>query len=280
MKFPALLLAVAAVGVAVPALADPTPTELSAAREAEARGAEMYAYDQAAWHSTDAFQVDLKKRKWDFARAGQEGFAGYIVEPAEKGRLLATYYGVKEGKTFAMARYWVLGSKVEKGGFLKEGDDTALSPLATRLVETRKKAIDAAIEQKSFLCTKGSLNTIVLPPRGDGSIPAYVMSSGVEAGVFPAGGHYRFVFGADGKLLSSKAFTKSCVNVDTRNMPKSAAGFGVSHLLDPQPTEVHAFVSYNVPIKLFVIIEASQDLWEVDRGKMTFKQVMKEKPGT
>lgn len=261
---------------AAPALADPSATELAAAREAEARGAEIYAYDQAAWHSTDRMQADLKKRKWTLEKAQQEGMVGYVVEPADDGLLLATYYGMKDGKTFAMARYRVRGSKVERGGFLKEGDDPALSPLALRLVETRKLAVDAAIEQKAFRCSRGNPNTVVLPPRADGSMPAYVMSSAVEAGVFPAGGHYRYVFGTDGKLLSSRAFSKSCVSVDSRNVPKKAAGFGVSHLLDPQPTEVHVFVSYNVPITLFVITQSNGNLWEVARGKVTFKQVMKD----
>lgn len=53
---------------------------------------------------------------------------------------------------------------------------------------------------KVFLCTKGNVNTVVLSPRADGSIPAYVMSAGVETGVFPAGGHYLYVFGTNGKL--------------------------------------------------------------------------------
>ncbi len=272
-----LLILLAAL-IATPVLADPSAAELAAVREAESRGAEIYAYDQAAWHSTDRMQADLKKRKWTLDKAQQEGMAGYIVEPASDGLLLATYYGVKDGKTFAMARYWMRGSKVERGGFLKDGDDPALSPLALQLVETRKRAVDAAIEQKVFRCSRGNLNTVVLPPRADGSIPAYVMSSAVETGVFPAGGHYRYVFGADGKLLSSRAFSKSCVSVDTRNVPKKAAGFGVSHLLDPQPTEVHVFVSYNVPITLFVITDSNRYLWEVNKGKVTFKQVMETTP--
>lgn len=264
--------------LAAPAQADPGGAELAAAREAESRGAEIYAYDQAAWHSTDRFQDDLKKRKWSLETAQKEGFSGYVVEPAGEGLLLATYYGVKDGKTIAMARYWVRGSKVQRGGILREGDDPALSPLALKLIEARSSAFKTAIEQKVFLCTKGNPNTVVLPPRPDGSIPAYVMSSGVQAGVFPAGGHYRYVFDADGKLLSSRAFSKSCVNVDARAVPKKASGFGVSHLLDPQPTEVHVFVSYNVPITLFVITESNRSLWEVDRGKVTFKQVMQEQP--
>lgn len=272
------LLALAAATLAVPAWADPTPAQLEAARQAEARGAEIYAYDQAAWHSTDALQADLRKRGQSREQIFEQGMRGYVVEPAEGGLLLVTYYGQKDGRTWAMARYWVLGSQVRKGGFLTDEDDSALSPLALKLVEIRGKAIEAAIGQKAFLCTKGNLNVVVLPPRADGSIPAYAMSSSIESGVFPAGGHYLYVFDAGGKLISSRAFSKGCINVDSRAVPKEAAGYGLSHLLDPQPTEIHAFVSYNVPIKLFVIIEGSKDLWEIDRGKMTFKQVMTDLP--
>lgn len=262
----------------IAALADPTAAELSAASEAEARGAEIYAYDQAAWHSTDQLLVDLKKRKSSMEQVSREGMAGYVVEPAGTGLLLATYYGVKDGKTVAMARYWVRGSKVERGGFLKQGDDPALSPMALLLVETRRKTIDAAIADKVFICTKGQPNTVVLPPRADGSIPAYLLSASVQTGRFPAGGHYRYVFGGDGTLLSSRAFTKACVDVDTAGLPKKAEGFGVSHMLDPQPTEIHVFVSYNVPVKLFVITDANRSLWLVDSGKVSFKQVMKDLP--
>lgn len=273
-----LMLALLASLFALPALADPTAEAQAAAREAEARGAEIYAYDQAAWHSTDRLQEDLKKRKWTFEDASKAGMSGYVVEPAEDGMLLATYYGVKDDKSFAMARYWVRGSKVVRGGFLKPKDDPALSPLALRMVATRKRAVETAIAEKAFLCTRGTFNTVILPPRADGSMPAYVMSSGVEAGVFPAGGHFRYVFDAEGKLLSSRAFTKGCVNVDTRGVPKNAAGYGVSHSMDGQPTEIHVFVSYNVPVKLFVIIDSTKELWEIDRGKVTYKQVMKDAP--
>ncbi|MBN8502088.1 MAG: hypothetical protein J0M19_13170 [Sphingomonadales bacterium] len=258
--------------MATPALADPSAAELAAAREAETRGAEIYAYDQAAWHSTDQLQADLKARGLTLEQISAQGMAGYIVEPAGDGVLLATYYGAKDGKTFAMARYWVRGSKVERGGMLAPGDDAALSPLARKLIETRSKAMEAARAENIFLCSRGAPNTVVLAPRADGSIPAYVMSSSVEHGQFPAGGHYRYVFGADGKLASSRAFTKSCVSVaygDPSDKSKTAVGAGVSHLMDPQPTEIHVFVSYNVPIPLFVIISSNGSMWEVNRGKVS-----------
>jgi hypothetical protein len=39
----------------------PTSAELASADEAERRGAEMFAYDQAAWHATDRFQEDIRR---------------------------------------------------------------------------------------------------------------------------------------------------------------------------------------------------------------------------
>ena len=267
-------LLVAAALAAAPALADPTAQQLAAAKEAEVRGAEIYAYDQAAWHSTDRFQIDLRKAKLTLEQVSEQGVRGYVVEPADNGLLLVTYYAQKDGKTWAFARYWMAGSSVRRGGLVKPGDDAALSPLALKLVELRGMAIAAADETKSFYCGEGAPNTVVLPPRADGTYPVYVMSAATQAGRFPAGGHSRFDFDANGKLLAHRAFTKGCIDVESGSAPKGAAGFGVSHSLDPQPTEIHAFVSYNVPITLFVIIEPGNELWEIERGKIVFKQVM------
>lgn len=271
----ALLIAVAC---SAPALADPAASERAAASAAEVRGAEIFAYDQAAWHSTDQLQVDLRSADLTIAMMQDRGLAGFIVEPASDGLLLATYYGKKDGKTFAMARYWVAGSKVKRGGLVKVGEDAALSPLALTLIDRRDKAVEVATVDEISVCTKGRPNAVVLPPRVDGSIPVYLMSASVQTGTFPAGGHYLYVFDAAGKLVSKRPFTKSCVMVDWRNMPKDAAGASVSHLLDPQPTEVHVFVSLNMPGKLFVITTSNNDLWLIDHGHITFKQVLAEAP--
>lgn len=266
------LLLISAAMLTTPALADPNAQQLAAAKEAEVRGAEIYAYDQAAWHSTDRFQSDLKKANLTLEQAVDQGVRGYVVEPVEKGQLLATYYAEKDGQIRAFARYWVVGSSVRRGGLVKPGDDAALSPLALKLVGLRDKAVDAARDTKSFYCGKGVPNTVVLPPRADGTFSIYVMSAATQSGRFPAGGHSRFDFDATGKLVAHRAFTRGCIDVDSAGVPKDAAGFAVSHSLDPQPTEVHVFISYNVPVKLFVIIEPGQDLWEIDRGKVVFKQ--------
>ena len=271
------LAALAALALAAPALADPTPSELTAASAAELRGAEIYAYDQAAWHSTDRLQEDMRRGRVSVEDM-TNNLSGFIVEPVSDGLLLATYYSKNGGKTFALARYWMAGSKVKRGGLVKPGEDAALSPLALKLIERREQAAAAATADDVSICTNGAPNTVVLPPRPDGSIPVYFMSASVENGTFPAGGHYLYLFDAAGKLASKRPFTKSCVMVDWRNLPKGAAGASVSHILDPQPTEIHVFVSLNMPGKLFVITTSNKDLWLIDHGQITFKQVMEEAP--
>ena len=278
MRLLTSLVLLAAMTLAVPALADPSAGELTAASAAEARGAEIYAYDQAAWHSTDQMQADMQRAGLTYDSMRELGLAGFIVEPASDGLLLATYYGKKDGKSFAVARYWMAGSKVKRGGLVKPGEDAALSPLALQLIDRREKAVTVAIGDEVSMCTKGQPNTVVLPPRADGSIPVYFMSAAVENGTFPAGGHYLYVFDVAGKLASKRPFTKGCITVDWRNLPKGAAGASVSHLLDPQPIEIHVFVSLNMPGKLFVITTSNKDLWLIDHGHITFKQVMEEAP--
>ena len=274
MRLVTPLVLFAAMALAVPALADPSAGELAATLAAEARGAEMYAYDQAAWHSTDQLHEDMQSGGLTVADMLSRGFAGFIVEPVSDGLLLATYYGKKDGKIFALARYWMAGSKVKRGGLVKSDEDAALSPLALKLVERREQAVAVASADEVGICTDGAPNTVVLPPRPDGSIPVYFMSASVENGTFPAGGHYLYVFDAAGKLASKRPFTKGCVLVDWRNLPKGAAGASVSHLLDPQPSEIHVFVSLNMPGKLFVITTSNKDLWLIDHGHISFKQVM------
>ena len=278
MKLLALIAPLAAVLLSAPALADPSTSELAAASAAEVRGAEIYAYDQAAWHSTDQLQDDMGKAHSSVEALRARGFAGFIVEPATDGLLLATYYGKKDGKAFALARYWMAGSAVKRGGLVSASDDSALSPLALKLVERRDQALAIAQADDVGICTDGPPNTVVLPPRPDGSIPVYLMSAMVKNGSFPGGGHYLYMFDAAGKLDSKRPFAKSCVMVEWGNVPKDAAGAGVTHLLDPQPNEIHVFISLTMPIPLGVLTSSNRELWWVDHGRITYKQTMDKQP--
>lgn len=278
MKLLALVAPLAALLLSAPALADPSKSELAAASAAEVRGAEIYAYDQAAWHSTDQLHDDMGMAHLSLETLLARGFAGFIVEPAADGLLLATYYGKKDGKTFAIARYWMAGSAVKRGGLVSASDDSALSPLALKLVERRDQALAIAQADDVGICTDARPNTVVLPPRADGSIPVYLMSAMVKNGSFPGGGHYLYVFDPAGKLVSKRPFAKSCVMVEWDNVPKGADGVGFTYLLDPQPNEIHVFISLNMPIPLAVLTSSNRELWWVDHGRITYKQTLDKEP--
>lgn len=234
------------------ARAEVTEAEKAANAEAMELGKRLYQYDQAAWHSTDAMVAALEGRTTTVA--------GWVVEEPGDGSLLVTYYGDGESERPVVARYVMRDGKVVSGG-LGTADDR-LSAAAYRMIAARSAAMARAVDEKLGLCTKGNLNHIILPPRNDGTISVYLMSSAVEHGVFPLGGHYRFDIDAAGKVASWRPFLKSCMMIDSRlegEMAKKTA-FYVSHLLDPQPTEIHYFVRYNVPVDMAIIMP-DEDVW-------------------
>ncbi len=251
------VLAMAAVGLmaaalAPAAMAEVTEAEKTANAEAMELGKRLYQYDQAAWHSTDAMVAALEGRTTTVA--------GWVVEEPGDGSLLVTYYGDGESERPVVARYVMRDGKVVSGG-LGTADDR-LSAAAYRMIAARSAAMARAVDEKLGLCTNGNLNHIILPPRDDGTISVYLMSSAVEHGVFPLGGHYRFDIDAAGKVASWRPFLKSCMMIDSRpegEMAKKTA-FYVSHLLDPQPTEIHYFVRYNVPVDMAIIMP-DEDVW-------------------
>ncbi|MDR2858569.1 MAG: hypothetical protein LBV50_12100 [Novosphingobium sp.] len=266
----AFALVLAAMPVAA-AWAAPTAQELAAVSEAEQRGAEMFAYDQAAWHATDRFQEDIGRRGTSIDALQAQGLGGYIVEPDAGGVLLTTFYGQRDGRRFAIARYTVNGSTVMAGGFVEADGDRGLSLLAGRMIDAREKAMAARREPNHGLCSQSPANSLVLPPRPDGTLSVYILTSTVTADVYPAGGHYRFDFDAGGKLVGERRFMNSCFDIDSRMKDgKRPAGVFVTHLLDPQPTEIHAFVSRNIPVKLSVATVGNNAIWDVSQGHIAY----------
>lgn len=245
--------ALALAAIAPAAMAEVTAAEKAANDEAMALGKRLYQYDQAAWHSTDAMLAAFKGQTLP-------NIAGWVVEEPGDGTLIVTYYGEGESERPVVARYAMRDGKVAGGG--PGTPDDKLSAAAYRMIEARTVALARAVEEEIGLCTEGNLNHIILPPRSDGTISVYLMSSAVENGVFPLGGHYRFDIDKAGQVANWRPFLKSCMTVDSRpdDQVKEKAFFVVSHLLDPQPTEIHYFVRYNVPIDMAIIMP-DEDIW-------------------
>lgn len=256
---------------AAPAMAGPTPAETAAIQEAEIRGKEMFDYDQAAWQATDRFQADIKTSGITIRALEKMGLQGYIVEPSDAGKLSVTFFGKRSDLLFAYARYGVVSGKVVDGGILGPDADMAVSEVAKRMIAARNDALTEMVKPDHGLCSKSPPNTLVLPPREDGTISAYVLTSTTSNDVYPAGGHYRFDFDLSGRLTSERRFMKTCFPLKFGKRDGSTPELIVlTHLLDPQPTEIHAFVSRNIPVGLMVGTIGNNKVWGLTRGQIEY----------
>jgi hypothetical protein len=266
-----LALAVTALaGSAATADAPPplTPLEQAAIARAEARGQTIYAYDQAAWYATDEM---VRLTPQDQILKG----GGWLVEP--KGDLLRVVFYGQVADAPPEAFFWadMRGSKVVASHRIGSDDAKALNPEEARMAAARRAAIADAISRKLEFCTTGRPNTVVLPATSaDAPSPVYMLTAQVTTGEFPFGGHYELDVGADGRVVGERPFTKACLNMSpppqAKGQPVAAAG--VSHSLDPVPTEIHVWLSLWTGHPIFVITGPDR-MWPVIGGHVGAPQV-------
>jgi hypothetical protein len=278
MRWLAVWVALALPAALAPAVAAQQPISEEQARRdiphydamkaAAARGREMYLYDQAAWHATDRFREEFDFDNASFMR-------GYIVLPRDDDRLDTVFYGEVDGTLVEVARYTVAGSRVEEGGLLPEDARPPLSEVALRMAAAQRTALEEMRPREYGLCANSAPNTIVLPPADDGAITVYVLTPPTENDSYPMGGHYRIEVAADGKASHARRFMNTCFPA---NFGASAGGedgarpimMTLTHLLDPQPTEIHVFASYYVPIGLMIVTTENERLWSIERGRVGY----------
>lgn len=191
------------------------------------RGAQLYAFDQAAWYTTDAMVA--KKLPGETMAA----IRGWVVEP-HGDALTVTYYGFDGTKPYAIYAADYADGKVaaERVPATRE----ALSAQGERMIAALEVARD--LELKG--CVDRPYNSVVLPPQPDGTIPVYLLTPMVTQNAYPFGGHHEVDISADGKVAATRDFAKTCLVVA---QPKDAVMGFVTHLLDPHPTEIHVYLS-------------------------------------
>lgn len=245
-----------AVGLIGPILAKADKQDDVAARLAEETGALIYAYDQVAWHSTDKFMAEMRSQMPPTMR-------GYIIVPERGGRLRAIYYAEKGGILVAVRAYSVSGRRSLQP--LPAETGKPLTEPAIRMIAARDAALRYASDNALAICAQASPNTVVLPPDANGRIVVYILTPQVDNGAFPSGGHYRFEFDNENKLLSQRKLADKC------GLIKVMRGqFGVTilkHDMDDHPTEIHAFLSRMIPYPL-TIVTPKRDVWFATNGKL------------
>lgn len=228
--------------------------------EAASLGRMIYAFDRAAWVSSDALMASIAKDQ-----LGNVG--GYVVEALEGQILRVTYYrgSAADARAFFVAD--VRGGKIVRKELLST--PITLSADQALLAKARDVAAEKARERSYRPCTPAPFNTVVLPLRRGGPVSVYLLSAQKEAGAYPMGGHYRVIVAADGTVLASRPYSVSCLNLAVPELPAGSTpvGFMVSHLLDPVPTEIHVFASFNLRMPLFVRTPDKR-VWEVQGSKI------------
>lgn len=214
-------------------------------------GVLIFLHDRAAWLGTDEVR---KLRGFD----SDKRLHGYITE-RRGDEIRVTFYGGDKVESNA-ALYRVV---VPDTGKPQPAEALAmpeqLSQYEMGAVAARGLALRERIEP---MCSK-QYNSVVVPASvGDATGWAvYLLPGTTDAKVLPVGGAHRIETNVGGDtVVSRRAYTRSCLNLTVE--PKAAA-MVLSHLLDPQPTELHVFWSLQVRKPLVVVTSPAGSAWYV-----------------
>lgn len=201
------------------------PASKTKLAEITERGQMLYAYDVAAWHSTDAV-VELSPTEGSFVR--------YIAQ--KNGSVWTVAYGKLNEKRdkFLIAYEAVQGASLQE--FKVKKLDTPKENVGFYLFAAR--AIDVAL--KDFGGATRPYNVAVLPAK-ENQLYVYLVPAQTKVGVFPLGSDVRYLFSADGqKIVEKRQLHKSIIEFSVPEGVKPQTGFHTA-VLDDAPEETDVF---------------------------------------
>lgn len=247
-------------------VAKPLSPEMKAQMAANlARGDLLYEYDQAAWHTTDAYVAAVPEPLKKLLR-------GYIVTP-DGSNLRGTYYGVDKDREFVIYSATWNGKEVVQPILYGAEPRPTVSAEEHRLIAARTLAVNHDGFEKLGFCSKGAPNTAVIPgATAADSVSIYLMTPQIESGVWPLGGHHRIDV-KDGRIVGQRAFTKSCISLGGgAKENEMVVMMTITHSLDPIPTEIHAFTVHTSGIAVQVLTSDSSFALSRKDGKIIATQ--------
>jgi hypothetical protein len=244
--------------------AEASAPEDAAVQRVIVRASLMVAYDRAAGVTSDDMVGKLPK-----ARRPEIG--GRVVTP-----IGASYHVDWFGKDAKADRVIyaadVRDKTVSNATVYPDGAEPVMSEAALRLAQSLTAARAEMQRHPDWQpCTAASFNTIVLPPDGTDTISVFFLTAQVVNDEVPFGGHYEVDVASNGHVLSARSFTKApCANTPrpVAQDGRTPAGLGLTHLLDPQPTEIHVFEQLALGVPLFVETTSNNAVWKVENGQI------------
>jgi hypothetical protein len=188
------------------------------------RGRALFAYDQAAWHGTDAF----------FAlHPDTKGLAHYICKKTPSG------WVVSFGKwNEAHDRFLVVYEASESG---KAGKFVARKYDPPKEAKDDLPAMERAAELTihDFAVQNRRFNTAILPAP-EGKLYVYIYPGQTKENIWPLGGDVRYTVSADGKqIIEKRQLHKAILDTEVKPDSKQPAGYHTHILSDvPEDTDV------------------------------------------
>jgi hypothetical protein len=214
--------------LAAPLIAQqPKPPSSDTLTQITERGRRLQAYDQAAWHATDAV-LALSPPEGSvhryIAKKAENGWAVAFGKLSENGdRFLIAYEALPTGKDDSF--------KVEKYDPPREDRDFYL--FAARA---------ANLALKSFVAENRPYNVAVLPEPG--KLLVYVLPAQTRSDVYPLGGDERYTTDAEGtKIVEDRRMHKAILELSNKETPEGGKMVYAFHvaILDDLPEDSDVF---------------------------------------
>lgn len=242
------VLIAAALIAAAPAIAQ-TPEQRAELEIAAERGRLLAVLDRTAARATRAMLGEV-------TGADREAIEGYVIEPGADGEAgaVVTFYGSGADGPVALYRAAIARDGSVAGEAHAAGQRPALTPVQRRMAAAR----EAALALGRSPCEAEVFNAFVLP-LADADAPAevYLLSPQTRRDAYPAGGHYRATFDAEGGLVAEEAVAGPCA-------PLPLEGTGTATLATDEalPREIHMYLALKTGRRLAVTAEGRE--WRVD----------------
>jgi hypothetical protein len=196
------------------------------------RGKLLAEYDQAAWHSSDAFQK---------LNPNAEGVARYIARKTEKGWVVAFGRLDEKKNRFLVAYEANQGKKSDEfqvKSFDPPAEDAKFNRSAARAIDTAQKDF-----VEKFKGEQRPYNVAVLPAEKSEHW-VYFVPAPTKVDVWPLGGDVRYLMSDDGSRIIEKRQLHTAIieNPAPKPDPELQVAAGIhNHVLDDTPGETDVF---------------------------------------
>lgn len=256
---------------------DPPVAAPAALQQAIARNvriaARMFVQDHAAAIAHD----ELLDRN---VLGKDESLRGWVTDEHDSG-VTVLFVGERGGDTVGLYKVVTEAGRIVVDGYAVLDPPLALTESQRAQFRARQLASTADVPR----CA-ATYNTVALPAydKDDGSLHVYLIAATAVPGRIIFGGHHRFTISRDGTTIEDRrAFTKGCFEIEPKAGEGAVGGVLVSHLLDPNPTEVHVFLNLLNRTRIAVVTMENKLVWYVQGGRVTgfspLTGVPKEPPG-